>query len=106
VSRRRPRPAGEAVSRFVEGLAPQTTLGAVQRVWPQAAGPVIAEQATPTGEAGGVLTLTCTSASWAQELDLMAPDLIGRLNAALGDERVRSLRCQTVPARRWSSERG
>jgi len=32
---------------------------------------------------------------WAQELDLMAGELIPRLNAALGEQAVRELRCRT-----------
>ena len=46
----------------------------------------------------------CSSAVWAQELDLMGPELVGRLNDALGVAAVRSLRCQTVPARGWRKE--
>ncbi|HVP02865.1 MAG TPA: DUF721 domain-containing protein [Solirubrobacteraceae bacterium] len=98
---RRLHPAGPAISALAERLAPPTTLGAVQRVWAQAAGPAIAVEATPTGEAAGVLTVTCSSAVWAQELDLMGTVLIERLNAALGAERICALRCQSVPARGW-----
>ena len=32
-----------------------------------------------------MLTVACHSATWAQELDLLAPDLLERLNAALDD---------------------
>jgi predicted nucleic acid-binding Zn ribbon protein len=32
---------------------------------------------------------------WAQELSLMAVDLLARLNAVLGEEVVRELRCRT-----------
>jgi predicted nucleic acid-binding Zn ribbon protein len=99
--RRAPRQAGHAVAALAERLAPQTLLAEVQRVWPQAVGEVVAVQAQPTGERDGVLVVTCTSAVWAQELDLMAPDLIGRLNAGLSGGRIRSLRCQATPARGW-----
>ena len=106
-SRGRPlRPVGGMVGSFAEQLAPATTLSAVQRVWSQVAGPAVAAEASPTGEAGGVLTVTCTSAVWAQELDLMSVALIERLNGALGADRVRSLRCQSVPARRWVRDAG
>jgi predicted nucleic acid-binding Zn ribbon protein len=102
-ARQRPlRPAGPGIRAIAEGLAPAGTLGSVQAVWEQAAGAAIAEQARPTGEAGGVLTVTCSSAVWAQELELMSTSLIERLNAALGEDRIASLRCQSVPARRWS----
>jgi predicted nucleic acid-binding Zn ribbon protein len=42
-----------------------------------------------------VLTVTCNAAVWAQELNLMAGELIVRLNQELGAERIRELRCRT-----------
>ncbi len=82
--RRQPRPAGDAVRALADRLAPASTLGDVQRVWDGVVGPTVAAVATPTAEARGTLTVTCTSAVWAQELDLMATGLVERLNAALG----------------------
>jgi predicted nucleic acid-binding Zn ribbon protein len=100
--RREPRPLGPAVAALAERLAPQTILADVQRVWPQAVGELVAAQAEPTGERDGVLVVTCSSAVWAQELDLMGPDLVARLNGLLGGGSVRALRCQAVSARGWS----
>ena len=79
-----PRPLAAALDRLSERLAPQTTLAAVQAAWPEAAGPVVAEEAQPVSEHAGVLTISCRSAVWAHELGLLAPDLLARLNAALG----------------------
>ena len=100
--RRQPRPAGDAVRALADRIAPASTLASVQRVWDEVAGEALAAVATPTAEARGSLTVTCSSAVWAQELDLMAPALMERLNAALGGELIRSLRCQSVPAKSWS----
>ena len=100
--RRDPRPLSHAIAALADRLAPQTTLAEVQRVWPTAVGEAIAGQAEPTGERDGVLTVTCSSAVWAQELDLMGAELVGRINTALGAEAVRSLRCSAAPARGWS----
>jgi predicted nucleic acid-binding Zn ribbon protein len=102
VRRTQPRPLSHAVTALADRLAPQTTLAEVQRVWPDAVGDVIAAQAEPTSEREGVLTVTCSSAVWAQELDLMGPELAGRINAALGSESIRSLRCSARPAKGWS----
>lgn len=102
MSRRAPRPAGEAMRGLLERLAPQTLLADVQRVWPAVVGETIAAEATPTADRGGTLTVTCRSAVWAQELDLMGPDLVGRLNAALGAELVVALRCSAAPPRGWA----
>jgi predicted nucleic acid-binding Zn ribbon protein len=97
-----PRPAASAIAALADRLAPATTLAAVQRVWPDVAGPAITAQATPTGERSGVVTVTCSSSVWAQELDLMGPQLVAGLNAALGADHVASLRCSAAPVRGWS----
>lgn len=64
--------------------APATLLAAVQLAWPEVAGPGIAAEATPVAEREGVVTIACHSAVWAQELDLMASELLRRLNEAVG----------------------
>jgi predicted nucleic acid-binding Zn ribbon protein len=101
--RRDPRPAGHAIAALADRLAPLTLLAEVQRVWPRAVGEVVAAQAEPTGERDGVLVVTCSSAVWAQELDLMGPELVTKLNELLGAENVRALRCRAVAPRGWSA---
>jgi predicted nucleic acid-binding Zn ribbon protein len=76
-------------------LAPASTLARVQQVWSRAMGASIAAAARPTAERDGVLTVTCEAAVWAQELDLMAAELVDRLNGALPGEPIRALRCRT-----------
>ena len=93
-----PRPLAGAVEALAAGLQPSTPLGAVQRVWHDVAGDVIAAEAQPVAERRGVVTVSCRSAVWAQELDLMGADLVARLNAAIGEEVVRSLRCVATGA--------
>jgi predicted nucleic acid-binding Zn ribbon protein len=102
--RRAPRNAASSIRDLADRLAPATALAQIQRHWPAAVGEAVAAQATPTGEAGGVLTVTCKSAVWAQEIDLMSVTLIASLNSALGSDQVVSLRCQTVAAKGWSHE--
>jgi predicted nucleic acid-binding Zn ribbon protein len=95
MSRRAPRTLGTALAQLTGTLAPASTLARVQEVWERAAGATIAAAADPTAERNGILTVTCVAAVWAQELDLMAGELIPRLNDALGGERIRELRCRT-----------
>jgi predicted nucleic acid-binding Zn ribbon protein len=83
------------VEGLTSSLAPATTLARVQWLWERTAGPSIAAAARPTAERDGVLTLTCAAAVWAQELDLMACELVPRLNEALGTKAIRELRCRT-----------
>jgi predicted nucleic acid-binding Zn ribbon protein len=86
-----------ALESLQDRWAPQTTLAQVQRAWPQAVGDYIAAQAKPVSERGGTLTVACATGSWAQELDLMAPDVIRTLNELLTGVRLTRLRC-TVAA--------
>jgi predicted nucleic acid-binding Zn ribbon protein len=93
-----------AMGQLTERLAPKTALAEVQRVWPEAVGEVIAREALPTAERGGVLTVTCRSSVWAQELDLMGPELLERLNRALGQARLTGLRCSASAPRSWARD--
>jgi len=95
VSRLAPRPLSAVVRELTATLAPASTLARTQQVWERAAGPAIAAAARPTAERDGVLTVSCEAAVWAQELDLMAGELIARLNAALASNSIRELRCRT-----------
>jgi predicted nucleic acid-binding Zn ribbon protein len=94
-----PRPVGEAVEALAARLAPATLLADVQRVWETAAGPAITAAAQPVSEREGTLTLRCTSAVWMQEIDLMGPALVARINEALGAERVTAVRCVATDRR-------
>ena len=103
--RRAPRPLSEALGAVAAELAPQTPLAAIQRCWPEAVGSAIAREARPVTARDGVVTVACGSGVWAQELTLMAPHLIERLNTALRTgaapataPRVTSLRCLATPA--------
>jgi predicted nucleic acid-binding Zn ribbon protein len=95
MSRRAPRPFSIALGGLTAVIAPSTPLGRVQEVWERSVGPAVAEAARPTGERGGVLTVTCSAAVWAQELTMMGETLVASLNGALGEELLRELRCRT-----------
>jgi predicted nucleic acid-binding Zn ribbon protein len=95
--RRSPRSLGLAVARVRDELAPQTLLAEIQRIWPDAVGGAIAADAQPTTERNGTLTVSCSAAVWAQELDLMGPVILERLNALLASGRIVRLRCVTLP---------
>ena len=94
--RRGPRSLETALSELADDLAPQTLLGEVQRAWPATVGPSIAAQAQPSAERSGVVTIACTASVWAQELDLMSPQIIERLNQVLPAGSVTRLRCVAV----------
>jgi predicted nucleic acid-binding Zn ribbon protein len=94
--RRSPRPLAPALDALRDAVAPATLLAEIQRVWPEAVGPVIAAEAVPSRERGGVLTVSCSASVWAQELDLMSPVIVSRLNELLTAAGVERLRCVAV----------
>ncbi len=95
MSRTAPRSLGIALEGLTSTLAPASTLARVQEVWERAVGQAVAASAHPTAERDGILTVTCDAAVWAQELDLMAGELVPRLNAVLGAPSISALRCRT-----------
>ena len=97
--RRSPRPVALPLDRIRDDLEPQTLLASVQRAWPEAVGAMIAGEATPTSERGGTVTVSCSASVWAQELDLMGPSIVARLNGLLGQREIARLRCVAVPVR-------
>jgi predicted nucleic acid-binding Zn ribbon protein len=82
-----PRRLGEALAEVTRALEPKTPLARVQRAWRETAGPQLTQEAEPLSERAGTVTIGCRSAVWAQELALLAPDLLTRLNDALGAPR-------------------
>lgn len=96
VRRLAPRSLDGALARVARDLAPATTLARVQGAWEHAVGSVVAAEAEPASERDGVVTVSCSSASWAQELSLLEADLRARLNAEVsgpgGASVVRELR--------------
>ena len=75
-----PRPLSAALEPVTAAASPQTLLARVQSAWPEVAGRVLAAAASPMAERDRVVTVACESAAWAHELELMAPDLLARVN--------------------------
>ena len=88
-----------ALEQIRDELEPESLLGEVQRVWRSVVGPAIAKEAQPTAERGGVVTVSCSASVWAQELDLMAVDILARLNQSLHSGQISRLRCVALPTR-------
>ena len=97
IYRRSPRSVSFALDHVRDALEPDSLLAEVQRVWPRAVGAAIAVEAQPTGERRGVVTVSCSASVWAQELDLMAPAILERLNRDLQGGRIDRLRCVALP---------
>ena len=91
--RRTPRPVSFALGSLRDDLEPATLLAAIQRRWPEVAG-AFASCSQPRYERDGVLTVACTSAVQAQELNLMSELVVARLNEALGRPAITRLKTQ------------
>jgi predicted nucleic acid-binding Zn ribbon protein len=91
--RRAPRPLAGALDALTQELSPETVLAEVQAAWRGAVGAAIAARARPVAERAGVLTVSCESSVWAQELDLMGVAIVARLNERLSGGRITRLRC-------------
>ena len=77
--RAQPRAFGEVVAAARRRAAPETPLAAAQGAWAEAVGERIARESRPVAERDGRLTVECRTAAWAQELDLLQTELLGRL---------------------------
>lgn len=93
---RDPLPLGAAINRLVteRGWEAPAAVGGVMGRWPQMVGPEVAQHCEPQryDEDARVLTVRCDSTAWATQLRLLAPQLVARLNADLGQGTVRLIK--------------
>ena len=59
--------------------------------WAGTVGPAIARHAQPRMLRGGRLLLIVDSPAWMQQISLMKPEIIGKLNSNLGAEIIRDI---------------
>ena len=88
-----------AVSEALEGYLKRAGLarrvGQAQVIpdWPRLVGPQIAAVATPESVTpDGVLFVRVATSAWMNELQLMTPDIIARVNAGRGPGRISTIR--------------
>lgn len=77
---------GAAINRMLDsnGLSQPMRQFAACALWPEAAGPEIAAVSIAQTVRGGVLFVCVKSAAWASELSFYKPELIDRINRAMG----------------------
>jgi hypothetical protein len=91
---------GKGVERELSrsGSGQALALSHVTTAWPEAVGDAVARQAWPLRVGrDGTLHIATTSATWAFELDRLAPEIHSRLAALLGDEAPSALRFRVGP---------
>ena len=81
-------PLGDVVTDMAGQFGWQLSLPAIQARWPEIAGDVNAQHSKPERLDDKVLTVRTDSSTWASALRLIAPQLVAKLNEALGDGSV------------------
>ncbi len=95
---RDPLPLGAAINRLIteRGWETPAAVGGVMGRWPQIVGEDLAKHCVPLrydeDPDERVLTVQCDSTAWATQLRLLAPQLVARLNADLGQGTVRMIK--------------
>lgn len=87
---RDPQLIGPLVDALVEqrGWEVPVAVGGVEGRWSAVVGPELAAHCQPESYDDGLLTVRADSTAWATQLRLLAPTLVARLNADLGDGTV------------------
>jgi hypothetical protein len=60
-------------------------------VWENAVGKVIARHARPSGMRGKKLTVIVDSSAWMQQLSMLKPEIMGKVNGRLGEDAIESI---------------
>jgi len=82
------------------GWQQRAAMGSAFGRWAEIVGPDLAAHTKPNSFADGELTVTADSTAWATQVRLLAPVLVRRLNAELGDGSVRRVKVRgPVPPR-------
>lgn len=87
----KPEPAGQVISGVLKraGIAERVAQAAVIGEWPELVGPQVARAATAEMiTPDGTLFVRVRSAAWRQELSLMTPMIMARLNAGRKQGRI------------------
>jgi len=91
--RGKPISIGDILSKVMEdrGLGMGGVLAALQKVWPSAVGEGIAAHAWPEMLKAGRLTVTVDNNAWMNQLSMLSPGIIDKINGSLKQEAVLTL---------------
>lgn len=94
---------GEALEGLIHdrGWATEVNVHLLLGRWPELVGEAVAQHTTPEAYRDRVVVVRTTSTNWATQLGLMAPQLVAKLNAALGDGTIRAIRILGPQAPSW-----
>lgn len=94
---------GEALEGVIQqrGWTTEVNVHLLLGRWADLVGPAVAEHSTPEAYRDRVLVVRTTSTNWASQLRLMAPQILARMNASLGQGTVRQVRILGPEAPSW-----
>jgi predicted nucleic acid-binding Zn ribbon protein len=89
-----PQRLGQAIGGLLDqhGWQQRAAIGSVFGRWAEIVGPDVAAHTRPDSFADGELVVTADSTAWATQVRLLAPQLVRRLAAELGDGTVRRVK--------------
>lgn len=104
---RDPQPLGRVLDNLIaqQGWSTEVNVYVVLGRWPSIVGEAVAEHAQPEGYADGVLAIRCVSTAWAAQLRQLAPTIVAKLNAGLGEKSVTRIEVRGPDAPSWSHGR-
>ncbi len=97
-----PQRLGQAIGGLLDqrGWQQRAAIGSVFGRWAEIVGPDLAAHTRPDSFADGELAVTADSTAWATQVRLLAPQLVRRLAAELGDGTVRRVKVRGPEAPR------
>lgn len=100
---RDPMAVGQALEGLIadRGWAKEVNVHLLLGRWAELVGPAVAEHSTPEAYRDRVVVVRTSSTNWAAQLRLMAPQLVARFNAALGDGTIKAIRILGPEAPSW-----
>jgi predicted nucleic acid-binding Zn ribbon protein len=100
---RDPQPLTSALGRLMweQGWEVEAAVHGVMARWPSIVGAEIAQHCKPESYTDTELTVRTDSTAWATQVRLLAPELVRRLNAELGDGTVTRVNVQGPNAPSW-----
>ncbi len=104
---RDPQLLGRAIDRLVDsrGWSTEVSMHLLLSKWPALVGSANAEHSHPESYVDSVLTVRTESTAWATSLRSMAPQLVAKLNAQLGDGTVTRIQVLGPDAPSWKHGR-
>ena len=78
---------------------PDFELTAIWRLWDEAVGETIAQNARPAAFKGKLLIVHVISSTWIHQLQFLKNDLMAKINAALGKPLIQEIKFKIGPLR-------